>query len=90
MNKVNLDLEKHAREQGDMGIFAAIAHMLNMFARDKVSQVFLAALSILQRTLTVCHDLRRGEVTSMLGMFTPALVEKVGDSNPRVRSAGNF
>ena len=85
MNKVNLDLEKHAREQGDMGIFAAIAHMLNMFARDKVSQVFLAALSILQRTLTVCHDLRRGEVTSMLGMFTPALVEKVGDSNPRVR-----
>lgn len=84
-SKVNLDLVKHARERGDMGIFSAVSHILNMFARDKVSQVFLATLQLLQTTLSTCRDLRRGEVTSMLGMFTPALCEKVGDSNSKVR-----
>lgn len=85
LQKINLELPRVARENGNIKCFSAIAQILNNIGRDKVSQVFLGALSLLQTALATCNDLRRGEVTSMLNAFTIALVEKVGDSNGRVR-----
>ena len=85
LQKINLELPRVARENGNLKCFGAVAQILNTTGRDKVSQVFLGSLSLLQTALATCSDLRRGEVTSMLNAFTVALVEKVGDSNGRVR-----
>ena len=85
LQKITLDLPRVARENGNRNCFAAIAQILNNVGRDKVSQVFLGALNLLQTALVTCNDLMRGEVTSMLSIFTIAIVEKVGDSNGRVR-----
>ena len=85
LSKDNVRLTTRGEENGNRNCFSAIAQILNNVGRDKVSQVFLGALNLLQTALVTCKDLMRGEVTSMLGAFTIAIVEKVGDSNGRVR-----
>jgi hypothetical protein len=67
-------------------LFASVAKMLQTCAGEKVANVFARSLDFLNAVLTgVAPHLHRAEVIQGLERYTQALVEKLGNSNARVR-----
>ena len=67
-------------------LFLLTCRMLQTCASEKVANVFSKSINFLKLVLTgVASDIHRSEVTAGLERYTLTLVEKLGNTNARVR-----
>jgi hypothetical protein len=71
-------------------LFALTCRMLQACSDEKVASVFAKSIDFLKIVLTgVAPSIHRSEVATGLERYTASLVEKLGNSNGRVRSTAN-
>ena len=70
-------------------LLGAVAKMLSaVFNKEKNAQVILAAREILPKLLTECaHDVRKHDIVTGLDGVIVGLVDKLGETNNRIRDA---
>jgi len=89
LSKILLDMPRILNEeQIPMGqLFVLTCRMLQTCSGEKVANVFARSIDFLKIVLTgVAASIHRSEVTAGLAKYTLALVQKLGNTNARVRS----
>ena len=88
LSKIILEFPRVLNDGGMLRsqLFLLTCRMLQTCASEKVANVFSKSINFLKLVLTgVASDIHRSEVTAGLERYTLTLVEKLGNTNARVR-----
>ncbi|GBG27244.1 Centrosomal protein of 104 kDa [Hondaea fermentalgiana] len=89
MSKLEIDLERKF-DMSDARIFGAICTVCRMSATDKIANIYMQGVKLLETASTRANDaggLRRHDVHPLVEPLMPLIIDKLGNNAARIRDA---